>query len=178
MITILGSTGTIGKNTLSVLKNMGKQNSVFALSAHKNTTLLFRQIKTFNPKYAVISDKSSALKLTELCNINKIKTKVLFGEKNLSFISTHEKCKCVLSAIVGAAALKPTYDAAKSGKKILLANKESLIMSGKLLITAAHKSGAILIPVDKNIMLFFRFYLHLELIIIMQLEKKSIKMWI
>ena len=144
MITILGSTGTIGKNTLSVLKNTDKKNKVFALSANKNVKLLLQQIK--NPKYAVISDKSNALKLIEFCNKNKIKTKILFGEKNLSFISTHKQCKCVLSAIVGAAALKPTYDAAKSGKKILLANKESLIMSGKLLITAAHKSGAILIP--------------------------------
>ena len=150
MITILGSTGTIGKNTLSVLKNTDKQNKVFALSANKNVNLLFRQIKDFNPKYAVISDKSNALKLIEFCNKNKIKTKILFGEKNLSFISTHKQCKCVLSAIVGSAALKPTYDAAKSGKKILLANKESLIMSGKLLITAAHKSGAILIPVDSE----------------------------
>ena len=150
MITILGSTGTIGKNTLSVLKNTDKQNKVFALSANKNIKLLLQQIKYFNPIYAVISDKSNALKLIEFCNKNKIKTKILFGKENLSFISTHKKCKCVLSAIVGAAALKPTYDAAKSGKKILLANKESLIMSGKLLIAAAHKSGAILIPVDSE----------------------------
>ena len=150
MITILGSTGTIGKNTLSVLKNLGKQNKVFALSANKNIKLLFQQIKDFNPRYAVISDQFNALKLIEFCNKNKMQTKILFGEKNLSFISTHKQCKYVLSAIVGAAALKPTYDAAKSGKKILLANKESLIMSGKLLITAAHKSGATLIPVDSE----------------------------
>ena len=135
---------------MSVLKNIGKQNKIFALSANKNVKLLLQQIKYFNPIYAVISDKSNALKLIEFCNKNKIKTKILFGKENLSFISTHKKCKCVLSAIVGAAALKPTYDAAKSGKKILLANKESLIMSGKLLIAAAHKSGAILIPVDSE----------------------------
>ena len=97
MITILGSTGTIGKNTLSVLKNIGKQNKIFALSANKNTKLLLQQIKYFNPIYAVISDQSNALKLIEFCNKNKIKTKILFGKDNLSFISTHKKCKYVLS---------------------------------------------------------------------------------
>ncbi len=70
MITILGSTGTIGKNTLSVLKNIGKQNKVFALSANKNIKLLFQQIKDFNPRYAVISDQFNALKLIEFCNKN------------------------------------------------------------------------------------------------------------
>lgn len=150
MITILGSTGTIGKNTLSVLKNSEKKGQIFALSANKNIRLLFLQIKVFNPRYAVIMDESDAIKLIDLCKKNSINTKILFGKKSLSFVSSHKKCTCLLSAIVGAAALQPTYDAVKSGKKILLANKESLIMSGKLLLTAAKKSGATLIPVDSE----------------------------
>ena len=150
MITILGSTGTIGKNTLSVIKNVCKEKKIFALSANKNIHLLFRQIKVFRPMYAVITDECDATKLIDLCNKNNINTKILFGKKNLSYISSHKKCTCLLSAIVGGAALQPTYDAVKSGKKILLANKESLIMSGKLLVTAAKKSGAILIPVDSE----------------------------
>ena len=150
MITILGSTGTIGKNTLSVLESLGRKGEVFALSANKNFKLLFLQIKLFKPKYVVISDKINALKLKELCKSNNISTKILHGAKNLSYISSHKSCKCLLSAIVGAAALQPTYDAVKSGKKVLLANKESLIMSGKLLVTAEKKSGAILIPVDSE----------------------------
>ncbi len=150
MITILGSTGTIGKNTLSVLQSSDKKREVFALSANKNIRLLFIQIKLFRPIYAVITDEHNALKLIDLCKKYNVNTKILFGEKNLSYISTHKKCSCLLSAIVGAAALQPTYDAVKAGKKILLANKESLIMSGTLLVTAAKKSGAMLIPVDSE----------------------------
>ena len=132
------------------MRKSGVKDKVFALSAHKNFTLLFRQIKLFHPKYAVISDQHNAIKLRELCRANKLNTKILFGIKNLSFISSHKSCTCLLSSIVGAAGLQPTYEAVKSGKKVLLANKESLIMSGKLLITAAKRSGALLIPVDSE----------------------------
>ena len=79
-----------------------------------------------------------------------VKTKILFGVKGLIYVSEHLKAKYILSAIVGAAALKPTFAAIKKGKKILLANKESLIMSGSLMIKTAQKSGAIIIPVDSE----------------------------
>ena len=150
MITILGSTGTIGINTLSILSKVKKKYPIFALTADKNLTLLLQQIKRYNPKYAVISDEEDALKLKRLCLNYDVKTKILFGVKGLIYVSEHLKAKYILSAIVGAAALKPTFAAIKKGKKILLANKESLIMSGSLMIKTAQKSGAIIIPVDSE----------------------------
>ena len=150
MLTILGSTGTIGKNTLSVIKMLGKANSVFALTAMENYTLLFKQIYDYKPLYAVIFREADAVKLRMLCKKNNLKTKILSGKKNYSFVAEHRKCKYVLSAIVGAAALEPTFSAVAAGKRILLANKESVIMSGNLLIKKAKKTGAMLIPVDSE----------------------------
>ena len=150
MLTILGSTGTIGRNTLSVLEMLGKTNSIFALTAEKNHKLLFRQIQKYKPLFAVILNQVDADRLSNLCKKNKLKTKILFGKDNYSFVAKHSKCKYVLSAIVGAAALEPTFSAVLAGKRILLANKESIIMSGNLLLKHAQKSGAILIPVDSE----------------------------
>ena len=150
MLTILGSTGTIGKNTLSVIDMLGKTNSIFALTAEKNYKLLFTQIKKYKPLFAVILNEVDADILNNLCKKDKLKTKILFGKDNYSFVAKHSKCKSVLSAIVGAAALEPTFAAVLAGKRILLANKESIIMSGNLLVKQAKKSGAILIPVDSE----------------------------
>ncbi len=150
MITILGSTGTIGINTLSIISKRQKKNSVFALTANSNIKLLFSQIKKFLPLYAVLSNENDAIKLSKLCSKHDLKTKILNGSEGLLFVSNHSRVKTVLSGIVGAAALKPTLAAIESGKKILLANKESLIMSGPLMINAAKKSGAIIIPVDSE----------------------------
>ena len=150
MITILGSTGTIGINTLSIISKIKTKNSIFALTANRNTKLLFNQIKKYKPAYAVIGSKDDANILSELCSKNKIKTKILSGVDGLVYVSKHRKTKNLLSAIVGAAALIPTLAAIKSGKKILLANKESLIMSGSLMTKAAKKSGATIIPVDSE----------------------------
>ena len=150
MITILGSTGTIGINTLSIISKIKTKNSIFALTANRNTKLLFNQIKKYKPAFAVIGSKDDANILSELCSKNKIKTKILSGVDGLVYVSKHRKTKNLLSAIVGAAALIPTLAAIKSGKKILLANKESLIMSGSLMTKAAKKSGATIIPVDSE----------------------------
>ena len=150
MLTILGSTGTIGRNTLSVIDMLGKTNSIFALTAEKNYKLLFTQIKKYKPLFAVILNEVDADILNNLCKKDKLKTKILFGKDNYSFVAKHSKCKSVLSAIVGAAALEPTFAAVLAGKRILLANKESIIMSGNLLVKQAKKSGAILIPVDSE----------------------------
>ena len=150
MITVLGSTGTIGVNTLSIISKTKKKYSIFALTANKNLSLLFKQIKKYNPTYAVIAEEEDALKLKRLCDDYRIKTKILFGDQGLIYVSEEKNVKYVLSAIVGAAALKPTLSAIKKGKKILLANKESLIMSGTLMIKSAKKSGAVIIPVDSE----------------------------
>ena len=150
MITILGSTGTIGINTLSVISNLKKSYPIFALTANKNIRLLFKQIKKYKPVYAVISNENDAIRLRKLCKTNDIKIKILFGRSGLLYVTEHIKVKNVLSAIVGAAALEPTINAIKNSKNILLANKESLIMSGSLMIKLASKSGSLIIPIDSE----------------------------
>ena len=150
MITILGSTGTIGKNTLSVISKLKNKVHIFALTADSRSRLLFKQIIQHSPHYAVIGDEVSADKLAKLCKENNLKTKILYGDSGLKYVVEHKKVESVVSAIVGAAALKPTLAAINKGKKILLANKESLIMSGSLMIKAAHKSGSLIIPVDSE----------------------------
>ena len=149
-ITILGSTGTIGINTLFVISKLSQKYQIFALTAQTNYKLLFNQIKLYKPTYAVLICSDSAQKLRQLCKKNRIKTKILCGPKELVYVSSHKDCNCVMSAIVGSAALEPTFHAIKKGKKIFLANKESLVMSGDLLIKNAKKSGSIIIPVDSE----------------------------
>ena len=149
-LTILGSTGTIGKNTLSIINKIDKRINIFALTAKSNIQLLYSQIKKFTPRYAVVLDPKDAEKITIKCKQNNIKTKILSGKNNYCFVATHTKVNYVLSAIVGAAALEPTYLAVKNGKIILLANKESLIMSGSLMMNQARKSKSLIIPVDSE----------------------------
>jgi len=150
MITILGSTGTIGVNALSVISKIKKSYPIFALTANKNIKLLVSQIKEHRPTYAVIGDQLNAINLRKLCKTYNIKTKILFGKSGLLYVTEHSRVKNVLSAIVGAAALEPTINAIKNSKNILLANKESLIMSGSLMLKLARKSGSIIIPVDSE----------------------------
>ena len=149
-ITILGSTSTIGINTLSILSKLANRYKVFALTAKSNYKLLFAQIKEYKPSYAVLICPESTEKLYHLCKKNRIKTKILCGHEQLSYVSGHTKCNSVMSAIVGSAALEPTLHAIKKGKRIFLANKESLVMSGNLLIKNAKKHNALIIPVDSE----------------------------
>ncbi len=148
MISLLGSTGIIGVKTLSLLSNTDLK--IFALTAHTNKKLLANQIIKYNPSYAVIKSKNDAEYLKKLCDKKKISTKILSGESGLTYVSSHKRVSHVLSAIVGAAALRPTFNAVKAGKKILLANKESLVMSGSLMIRTAKKTGAIIVPIDSE----------------------------
>ena len=149
-ITIHGSTGTIGKNALSVIAKSSNQYKVFALSAKSKIKTLYNQIKKFTPKYAVVLSKEKARNLSYLCANNNISTKILFGTDSYKRISSDRRVDCVLSGISGTSALHPTYAAIKSGKKLLLANKESLIMSGELMLKASQKSGSEIIPVDSE----------------------------
>ena len=129
---------------------MKKSYPIFALTANKNIRLLFSQIKKYKPVYAVISNEVDAISLRKLCKTNNIKIKILFGRSGLLYVTEHIKVKNVLSAIVGAAALEPTINAIKKSKNILLANKESLIMSGSLMVKLASESGSLIIPVDSE----------------------------
>lgn len=149
-ICILGSTGSIGVSTLAVVARHPDRYQVFALTAHRQIEKLAEQCSQFQPKYAVIADAQSALNLQVILKGKGLKTEVLFGEQALSEVASASDCDVVMAAIVGGAGLPPTLAAAKAGKKVLLANKEALVMSGNLFIEAIKTSGAALLPIDSE----------------------------
>ncbi len=149
-VTILGSTGTIGVQTLDVITQHPERFNVYALAANQSVEGLFKQCLTFKPNYAVLLDKSSADQLTQLLSNAKSATQVLTGMQGLEFISSADEVDVVMAAIVGAAGLKPALAAAKAGKRILLANKETLVMAGSLFMEAVKQGGATLLPIDSE----------------------------
>jgi len=149
-ILILGSTGSIGCNALEVIKLHKEKYKVFALTANKNVDLLTQQCVDFEPEFAIALNSDANQQLKKNLLVLNIKTVVLDDEKSLDWLASHKDTVTVISAIVGAAGLKPTMAAANSGKKILLANKETLVMAGELFVKAVKKSNAILIPIDSE----------------------------
>jgi 1-deoxy-D-xylulose-5-phosphate reductoisomerase len=149
-ITILGATGSIGISTLDVIDRHFRAYSIFALTGNKKIPLLAEQCAKFNPKYAVVMDAEAAGELVKLLTQNHLSTEVLVGTDALASVSSHEDVDIVMAAIVGSAGLIPTLAAANAGKKVLLANKESLVMAGNLLMQAVDKSGATLLPIDSE----------------------------
>ena len=149
-ITILGATGSIGISTLDVIDRHSRAYNIFALTGNKKIPLLAEQCEKFNPKYAVVMDAEAAGELVNLLTQNHVSTEVLVGTDALASVSSHEDVDIVMAAIVGSAGLIPTLAAANAGKKVLLANKESLVMAGNLLMQAVDKSGATLLPIDSE----------------------------
>lgn len=149
-IVILGSTGSIGTNTLSVIEKNSEKYQVFALVGNKNIALMTEQCKRFQPKFAALADQQSAKILKENLKKLRIKTEIVSGQQAICDLSSHAKADIVMAAIVGAAGLLPTLSAVKAGKKVLLANKESLVTCGQLFIDEAYKSGSKLLPVDSE----------------------------
>ena len=149
-ITILGATGSIGISTLDVIDRHSRAYNIFALTGNKKIPLLAEQCAKFNPKYAVVMDAEAARELVNLLTQNHVSTEVLVGTDALASVSSHEDVDIVMAAIVGSAGLIPTLAAANAGKKVLLANKESLVMAGNLLMRAVDKSGATLLPIDSE----------------------------
>ena len=149
-VAILGSTGSIGVSTLDVIGRHPERFSVVALTANTNVQRLLSQCLTYKPRFAVMSDSTSAQKLTGLLREAKSDTEVLSGADAICEISSHQDTDTVMAAIVGGAGLLPTMAAVKSGKKVLLANKESLVMAGSLFMDAVAKSGAQLLPIDSE----------------------------
>ena len=149
-VTLLGSTGSIGTSALSVLRQHSDKYDVYALTANHSVDTLFEQCQQFEPKFAVMLDESSAELLTLKVKTAGLSTEVLSGEHALEEVSSSERVDYVIAAIVGAAGLLPILAAAKSGKSILLANKEALVMSGQLLMREIVASGATLLPVDSE----------------------------
>jgi 1-deoxy-D-xylulose-5-phosphate reductoisomerase len=149
-ITILGSTGSIGTNTLDVISQNKENFDVYALVAGGNWQLMSEQCRLFNPKYAVMHDHDAACNLERECQRLGLATEVLQGQEAACEVVTNADVDTVMSAIVGAAGLIPTLAAVNAGKRILLANKESLVMSGEIFINAVKQSGATLLPIDSE----------------------------
>ena len=146
-ITILGATGSIGLNTLDVVSRHPDQFSVFAVSANSDWKSLIQICKDHQPSFAVLSEKASAEKLSAVVSPG---VQVLCGEDSLDEIAAHPNTDFVMAAIVGGAGMSSTFSAAKAGKRIMLANKESLILGGNLLMGLVKNSGAEIIPVDSE----------------------------
>ena len=149
-LAILGSTGSIGVNTLDVIRAHPDRFKVVALTAAKQIERLAEQCIEFKPAIAVVADADGAAQLSQLLQEKKISTQVLYGPEALVSAVTESGCDTVMAAIVGAAGLVPTLAAAKAGKRVLLANKEALVMSGNLFMQAMKAGGGELLPIDSE----------------------------
>jgi len=149
-VTLLGSTGSIGVSTLNVLSLHPEKYSVYALTANRSVDVMFEQCQQFNPKIAVMLDEQAAETLANKLKGVSSNTEVLSGEQALVQVAESHDVDYVMAAIVGAAGLLPTLAAAKSGKHILLANKEALVMSGGLFMREVEANHATLLPVDSE----------------------------
>jgi len=147
---ILGATGSIGVNTLDVASRYPDKYKVVALSANSQVDRLVEQCEQYQPEYAVIANETAAQQLEKKLKDKNLSVKVLAGNEGLETIASLPQVDFVMAAIVGAAGLKPTLAAARSGKRILLANKEALVMSGQLFMDEVKKNNAELLPIDSE----------------------------
>jgi 1-deoxy-D-xylulose-5-phosphate reductoisomerase len=149
-ITILGSTGSIGTSTLDVLARHPERYRVFALTAATQVDLMLAQCQQFSPRYAVMASEPHAQQLAQRVREAGLAVEVLSGEEALCDVSHHASVDAVMGAIVGAAGLAPCLAAAQAGKKLLLANKEALVVGGELFMAAVRAGGATLLPIDSE----------------------------
>lgn len=149
-VAILGATGSIGTSTLDVLSLNKDKYNIIALTANNNIEKLFDQCIEYKPKYAVVVDGDAASKLLTMLKSASSSIEVLSGVDNLDYVAALEETDYVVAAIVGAAGLSSSLAAAKAGKRILLANKETLVMSGQIFMDEVAKNDAVLLPVDSE----------------------------
>jgi 1-deoxy-D-xylulose-5-phosphate reductoisomerase len=149
LVSVLGSTGSIGTNTLDVIARHPDRFEVYALAAHSSVEIMLAQCLAFAPRYAVMMDEAAATLLQKRLPADTV-TEVMQGESGLADVVTASQVDVVMAAIVGAAGLPSTLAAAHAGKTLLLANKESLVMGGHLLMQAVRESGARLLPIDSE----------------------------
>ena len=149
-ICILGATGSIGTNTLDVASRHPEKYKIIALSANSQVDRLVEQCEKYQPEYAVMANEKAAEQLKNKLKNKNISVKVLSGIEGLETIASLPQVEIVMAAIVGAAGLKPTLAAARSGKRILLANKEALVMSGQIFMDEVKKNNAVLLPIDSE----------------------------
>jgi 1-deoxy-D-xylulose-5-phosphate reductoisomerase len=149
-IAVLGSTGSVGVSTLDVIERHRDRFEVVALGAHRNAARLAEQVVRWHPEYAALSDASAARELAERVSAAGVSTRILAGAGALEEIAQLPQVDQVMAAVVGAAGLRSTLAAARAGKRLLLANKESLVMAGPLLMAQVRASGALLLPIDSE----------------------------
>jgi len=149
-LTILGATGSIGVSTLDVVARHPDRYRIFALTGQTRIDVLAEQCAQFHPEVAVVVDADAAERLQKLIRDRGLKTNVVYGEQALCEVASAEACDTVMAAIVGAAGLGPSLAAARAGKKLLLANKEALVISGQLFMDAVAASGSTLLPIDSE----------------------------
>jgi 1-deoxy-D-xylulose-5-phosphate reductoisomerase len=149
-IAVLGSTGSIGANTLDVIARHPERFEVFALSASSQVDLMLRQCQQFRPTLAVMAQEDAGRALAARIESSGLPTRVLWGAAALDTVAGHEQVDTVMAAIVGAAGLSSCIAAARAGKKLLLANKEALVVGGDLFIAAVKQGGARLLPIDSE----------------------------
>jgi 1-deoxy-D-xylulose-5-phosphate reductoisomerase len=149
-VTVLGSTGSIGVSTLDVMSMHPERFEVFALSAATQVDLMLAQCERFKPTFAVMASLPHGQLLADKMRANNLSTQVLSGPEALEMIASHEQVHAVMAAIVGAAGLPPCLAAAKAGKRLLLANKEALVVGGEVFMEAVRQGGAQLLPIDSE----------------------------
>ena len=149
-VVVLGSTGSIGANTLDVIARHSDRFSVFALTAATSVQAMAMQCATHRPVYAVMDSEPHGRELESLLQAESVSTRVLWGAAAIEMVAQHESVDIVMAAIVGAAGLAPCLAAARGGKRLLLANKEALVVGGALFMDAVAAGGATLLPIDSE----------------------------
>jgi 1-deoxy-D-xylulose-5-phosphate reductoisomerase len=149
-VTILGSTGSIGVNTLDVIARHPDRYEVFALSAMRQVDNMLAQCLAHSPRFAVMADVQAAHDLQARLKTHGSATRVMAGAGALDEVAAHPECDSVMAAIVGAAGLSSCLAAARAGKRLMLANKEALVVGGELFMQAVREGGALLLPIDSE----------------------------
>ena len=148
LVTVLGATGSIGASTLDIVVRHPEQYRIFALTANRSVDQMADLCAQFSPRFVVMADATAAGELTT--RLANSKTEVLAGQKSLAEIAAADDADIVVAAIVGAVGLMPTLSAVRAGKRVLLANKEALVMAGALFMDEVSAHGAELLPVDSE----------------------------
>ncbi len=149
-LAVLGATGSVGVNTLDVVARHPERFDVFALTAMRRADVLEQQCLRWKPRYAVLGDAAAASALQQRLRAQSVATEVLSGPRALAEIAAHPDVTTVMAAIVGAAGLEACVGAARAGKRLLLANKEALVVGGRLFMDAVRDGGATLLPIDSE----------------------------
>jgi 1-deoxy-D-xylulose-5-phosphate reductoisomerase len=149
-VAVLGSTGSVGANTLDVIARHPDRFEAFALSASTQVDLMLEQVAKFAPRHAVMADEAAGRELHRQVQASGLETQVGWGQPAIEAIAAHESVDSVMAAIVGAAGLASCLAAARAGKRLLLANKEALVVGGELFMTAVREGGATLLPIDSE----------------------------